>query len=194
MMKCRPSYWSPRKEFSSEKRLPHCEKVILLPSDPFFSNDLTGIAKILGVIVAPITGFLGWLVVKVVRGPNQAADAQLQTAINTLKDEVTVDVDGLGQRLNEVQQACTRNATSTDELRLQVQGHTFEIGGLRESMGEIRKSVDALEQLTISSKTEIIDAFQKRTSEQVAAVHDLAIAVTRVETRLEERSNTKGER
>lgn len=169
--------------------------MLLQASDPFFSNDIIGAIKVILMVVAPITGFLGWLVVKVVRGPNQAADAQLQSAIDRLKEEVTIDVDGLGQRLNDVQHACTRNATSTDELRKQVQGHDFQIGGLRESMGELKNSVESLEQLTISSKTEIIDVFQRRTSEQVTAVHDLAIAVARVETRMEERNNTpKGER
>lgn len=142
---------------------------------PFFTNDWLGVLKLGGTIlsiIAPIV--LG--VWKVMQGPLSDTDRTLQTQI-----------DGLGNRVDGIGTRTAQQDTLLAEITRRADRHDTEITYLREHYGKIATAVESLRDQSNVNKAEIIDLFQRRTQDMLAAVHELDKSVVRVQAVVEER-------
>jgi hypothetical protein len=86
-----------------------------IPNNPFFTNDVAGLIKVLVTIVVPTTSAIVASVWKFMRGDLQAADARLHEAVERGDAGIRRDIDGLGARVGAVE-------TRQTELEGQVRG------------------------------------------------------------------------
>jgi hypothetical protein len=107
---------------------------------PFFSNDLVGFLKVVGVFGSMLAVIIS-LVVKL-------AQSKYVDQIKTLTDALALhavttkkDVDGLGDRLNTMSASCTRVDEAGRLLELNVARHTQEHIVMSGTLGELRSSV-----------------------------------------------------
>jgi hypothetical protein len=107
---------------------------------PFFSNDLVGFLKVVGVFGSMLAVIIS-LVVKL-------AQSKYVDQIKTLTDALALhtvatkkDVDGLGDRLNTMSANCTRVDEAERLLELNVARHTQEHNAMSGTLGELRASV-----------------------------------------------------
>jgi hypothetical protein len=72
-------------------------------SDPFFTNDVVGLIKVLVTVVIPTTTAIVASVWKFMRGDLQAADARLQETAQRADAEIRRNLDGLGTRISAIE-------------------------------------------------------------------------------------------
>ncbi len=86
-----------------------------IPVNPFFTNDVAGLIKVLVTVVIPTSAAIVASVWRFMRGDLQAADARLHDAVQRGDAEIRRDIDGLGMRVSAVE-------TRQTELEGQVRG------------------------------------------------------------------------
>jgi chromosome segregation ATPase len=85
-----------------------------IASNPFFTNDVAGLIKILVTVVVPTSAAIVASVWKFMRGDLQAADARLHEAVQRGDAEIRRDVDALGTRATAVE---TRQTDLEGQMR-----------------------------------------------------------------------------
>lgn len=153
--------------------------ILAAMSEPFFSDDWIGIVKLIGTI-AGIVGPIILAVWKIMQGPLKDTDRSLQTQI-----------DGLGRRVDSVMTRTAQQDTLHAEALRRADRHDTEIAYLRENFGKVTTAMESLRDQSNVNKAEIIDLFQRRTQDMLAAVHELDKSVVRVQTIVEERDRRK---
>jgi hypothetical protein len=142
-------------------------QAMLAPAnDPFFTNDWEGLLKVLGVVLS-IAGPTILSVWKIMQGPLQG------------------QIDGLGRRLNETQTSCTQNAVGLEDTRRRAERAEFEATAAGKAVARLETVVAALGEQSLVNKAEIVEQFQQRATDMLAAVHEIENSLVRVETVLE---------
>lgn len=137
----------------------------LQSADPFFSNDLQGLLKVLGLLAAfivPTWAFI-W---KILEGP-------LQRRFEKDSEAQIGRVNGLGRRVKRLESSCTTNNEAISNLKADMALANVRSSQTEKEVAELRESIRNLTELTSVHKTEIIEAFQKRTNEVMTFMHDL---------------------
>lgn len=151
---------------------------------PFFANNWQGLVKVITFIVFPIVITLGGFLWKIMQGPLQKSDADLEKKLDDTIAATSRDMVGMSKRIDAVNTLCTESSTTLSELRRRVDNHDTRMDVMSQSFGELKHAVDAYEESTVKAKSDIIEMFQKKTDEQVKAAHDLALKFERLDERV----------
>jgi chromosome segregation ATPase len=119
-------------------------------SQPFFTNDVVGLIKILLTIVIPTAAAIVGSVWKFMRGDLHTADARLQEAVQRGDAEIRRDIDGLGARVSAVESKQIELEGSVRAMSEIVQGQAREltlVASMHETihrrLNELREGLEA---------------------------------------------------
>lgn len=107
---------------------------------PFFSNDLAGTLKVLGVF-GTMLGTMITLVVKLTQGRYTEKIKELETTIAANKKELEGIIDGLGGRVTDANANCTRLSEAQRQHEITLGQHTIAHGSINVALGELRATV-----------------------------------------------------
>lgn len=138
---------------------------------PFFSNDLPGALKVLGVF-GTMLGTMIALVVKLTQG-KYAADVAA----------VATDLTELGKKVDRQEASTTRIETEQRAHERDITRHTAEIGGLLGGLGELRASVEAIRSQGVELHSDIMGAINASATATTADIRRVEIEVVRLQER-----------
>jgi chromosome segregation ATPase len=145
------------------------------PSSPFFTNDWAGLLKIVSMLAVAVASVIG-AIWKMMRGPLQDADKELQRQILKLEEDVKAR-----------QNAEDRHNHEIDQLRRGVESQEREFKYLRDSYVRIEADVRSLSEHSQVNKTEIIAVFEQKTESLRIAMHTVDRGVAALEATIKER-------
>lgn len=152
---------------------------MMVGSDPFFSNDLEGIAKVLGLVAtisAPILVFI-W---RVLKDPVITSNKATRAAVERLDERV--------KKVEERTEAAVRKAETAEQV---AHSTTLEFSGVRDRLAKVEQSVENLREQGNVNKMEIIEAFQRRAGEMREGVHAVELSIAKLDARLQERQRVE---
>jgi chromosome segregation ATPase len=154
-----------------------------IQSQPFFTNDLVGLIKVLATIVIPTAGAILASVWKFMRGDLQMADARLQEAVQRGDAEIRRDIDGLGARVSAVESRQTELDGSIRTMSEVIQGQARELALVASThdtidrrLSELREGMEGLR----SSLTTSIHAAGREATQEIAQVRERLAMIEKV--------------
>ena len=155
----------------------------VIQSQPFFTNDVVGLIKVVLTIVVPTAGAIIASVWKFMRGDLQSADSRLQEAVQRGDAEIRRDIDGLGARVSAVESRQTELDGSIRAMSEVVQGQARELTLLASAhetidrrLNELRESSDGLR----ASLTAAIHAAGREATQEIAQVRERLAMIEKV--------------
>lgn len=148
-------------------------------SDPFFSNDIEGVVKILGLamtITTPILVFI-WRVLK--------------DPVITSNKATRAKVDQLEERVVKAEERAEAAVRKADQAEQTAHSTTLEFSGVRDRLAKVEQSVENLREQGNVNKMEIIEAFQRRAGEMREGVHAVELSIAKLDARLQERQRVE---
>jgi uncharacterized coiled-coil DUF342 family protein len=148
-------------------------------SQPFFTNDPTGLVKLilsLGTFAAIIIGGF-WKI--------------MSSKLTRDNEDLGNEVDGVGKRVDTVKESDTRAHTRIDELVRRVDAKDIEIREVTGDIGRLEAKVDQMLSQSTENKIEIIDEFQKTANEMRNGLHGLELKMERVQATMDERERVR---
>jgi prefoldin subunit 5 len=148
-------------------------------SAPFFSNDLTGVIKLivsLGSMIAIVTGV-------VVKWGQSALMKQL--------DKLEHDMDEIGKKLNRTDETCTKSSTRHEELRTRFDRKESVIEGLLVTQGKQEASIKSASDLVNVNQNSVIVMLNDQMRERDKEITALKVEIGKLQERNETRTIVK---
>jgi chromosome segregation ATPase len=133
--------------------------------DPFFTNNLLGLAKIVATIVAPIIAFL-WALL---RGPFQKKDDDLDRAIN-----------GVGHRVNKLEERTIALESFKDESRIILARHGEHIQDLKTEYSKVVAAGEAIQKELNSIRLGLSEMITKEGRASRDQIHQLELKLAKM--------------
>jgi len=133
-------------------------------NNPFFTNDWDGIIK-LGALIVAIVGPLGTFFWKVMQGPFREADKTLDDKLVALTKQLVTDIDGVGERANEIESGCIANTRDIVAVTAMANAATHENSVQDKDIARLGEKYTNVEK-ELSRIIELLHNIDKRLVEQ----------------------------
>jgi hypothetical protein len=160
--------------------------MMLQATEPFFGNNLEGVAKVVGLIITfsgVVLGGIWKMISSRLVGENK---------------KIRTDLTGLGERVNKIDQSCTAaeatNAAKFSELIRRADAKDVELRGVTQDVARLEAKVDQSLQQGTDNKIEIIGEFQRSAEIIRTGQHKIELDFATLTGRLEERDRLARER
>jgi hypothetical protein len=154
-----------------------------IQSEPFFTNDLAGLIKVLITVVVPTTAAIVASMWRFMRGDLQMADDRLHEAVQRGDAEIRRDIDGLGTRVSAVE---SRQAELDGQVRAMtdlIQAQARELALVASThetidrrLTELREGSEGLR----ASLTAAIHAAGREATQEIAQVRERLAMIEKV--------------
>lgn len=152
---------------------------LLQAESPFFSNDITGILKVL-VMVASIIGAIIGGYFKILKGnwrdEIRNVDAELKKLDQKLGDiakDVTRDINGMGERVTRVDKVTERLDERVDQVSKEVDQHEFQLGTFGAQLLDIGNNMRELTEGLRAARDTVTEALRTEMGTMNEKFHDL---------------------
>jgi hypothetical protein len=145
-------------------------------NNPFFTNDVAGLIKVLVTVVVPTTAAIVASVWRFMRGDLQAADARLHEAVERGDASIRRDIDGLGMRVGAVE-------TRQTELEGQVRGMSDLVQAQARELALVASAHETIDRRL----TELRDVNEGLRASLTAAIHSAGREATQEIAQVRER-------
>jgi hypothetical protein len=137
------------------------------PADPFFSNDIAGVLKLLTTVVVG-AGIIGGILIRLVF-----------ISTNKRQDDMQRDMDGLGRRLNEEATARAECTTALRELGDRVTRNEGTVGAVVAGQAELKATVEAMRSQSAEQQRDIMTAIMQTGQQFNTAFTELKVEVAK---------------
>lgn len=146
-----------------------------VPRDPFFTNDFTGILKVLGFLGTLLGITIGFVVRVTSAGANRRIDA------------AEVDITNVGGKVDRLDAVVGALDVTVSRIERSTIENGRDIGNLRESHGEIRASLDSLMRANTDLHRDISTLIRESATVTAREINALAIKVAEMGSGRDER-------
>lgn len=140
--------------------------------DPFFTNDIAGVLKFVGILATVVLMPLGTVLYRLVFNRTNEEQKDLRR-----------DVDGLGSRLNRHEQSVTACDAKVGEVLRQMEVHAATVGAVQTAQGELKAAVESIARSQNQLSRDTLEAIAASGQAVQTSVGALAVQVARLEER-----------
>lgn len=142
------------------------------PRDPFFTNDIAGVLKFVGILATVVLAPLGTVVYRLVFNKT-----------NEKVDALEAQLNGFGKRVDEYHASVTACDAKHGTLNGQVIRMEGGVQRIAEAQSALEANVGALRSQGVEMQRDIMAAITESAARTQGAVHMVELQVTRLEER-----------
>jgi DNA anti-recombination protein RmuC len=138
-----------------------------VPKEPFYTNDLLGVLKLLGTVIV-VGGVIGGLIIRLVFNTTVQKQADMQR-----------DIDGLGKRVTEQATQCTQNSTEVRALAAGLARHEGVVSSVVAGHAELKATVEAMRSQSAEQQRDILSAITASAGQFQTALADVRVELAK---------------